>query len=61
MNVDKAEGLFFGLAIGDAMGAPVEFKEPCTFPRVVDFQSGGKFNLEAGEWTDDTAMALCLA
>lgn len=61
MNVDKAEGLFFGLAIGDAMGAPVEFKDPNTFPRVVDFQGGGKFNLEPGEWTDDTAMALCLA
>ena len=61
MNIDKAEGLFFGLAIGDAMGAPVEFKDPNTFPRVVDFQGGGKFNLEPGEWTDDTAMALCLA
>jgi ADP-ribosyl-[dinitrogen reductase] hydrolase len=61
MNVEKAEGLFFGLAIGDAMGAPVEFKDPNTFPQVVDFQSGGKFNLEPGEWTDDTAMALCLA
>ena len=22
---------------------------------------GGPFNLEPGEWTDDTSMALCLA
>lgn len=61
MNFEKAEGLFFGLAIGDAMGAPVEFMEPNSFKPVVGFREGGKFNLAAGEWTDDTAMALCLA
>ena len=28
---------------------------------ITDMIGGGPFNLQAGEWTDDTAMALCLA
>jgi len=51
----------YGLAIGDAMGAPVEFHKRGTFEPVTGYRSGGKFGLDAGEWTDDTAMALCLA
>jgi ADP-ribosylglycohydrolase len=50
-----------GLAIGDAMGAPVEFKKRGTFEPATEYRSGGKFRLNAGEWTDDTAMSLCLA
>jgi len=30
-------------------------------PPLVDLIGGGPFNLRPGEWTDDTAMALCLA
>ena len=50
-----------GLAIGDALGAPVEFQKRGTFEPVRGYRSGGKFRLDAGEWTDDTSMALCLA
>ena len=50
-----------GLAIGDALGAPVEFMPPGTFEPVTSFRSGGRFNLDPGHWTDDTSMALCLA
>ena len=28
---------------------------------MTSYRSGGRFNLPAGAWTDDTAMALCLA
>jgi ADP-ribosyl-[dinitrogen reductase] hydrolase len=49
------------LATGDALGAPVEFSFRDRFPEVREMMSGGKFNLPAGGWTDDTAMALCLA
>ena len=52
---------FLGLAIGDALGAPVEFMPPGTFEPVKGFRSGGRFNLDPGQWTDDTSMALCLA
>lgn len=54
-------GCMFGLAIGDAMGAPVEFMKRGSFAEVTGYQKGGKFRLQAGEWTDDTAMALSLA
>lgn len=54
-------GCLVGLAVGDALGAPVEFAERGTFEPVVGYRAGGPFNLEAGEWTDDTAMARGLA
>lgn len=50
-----------GLAIGDALGAPVEFKIRDVYPKVIDFQEGGTHQLPAGYWTDDTSLALCLA
>jgi len=58
---DKALGSIIGCAIGDALGAPVEFKDRNTFEPVIGYRSGGKFNLPAGAYTDDTAMTLCLA
>lgn len=58
---DRVAGTFVGLAIGDALGAPVEFCRRGTFELVEGFRAGGKFDLPAGAWTDDTAMALCLA
>lgn len=53
--------MMLGLAIGDAMGAPVEFQPAGTFPPVTEYREGGVFNLPEGFWTDDTSMALCLA
>lgn len=51
----------FGLAVGDAIGTTVEFKERGTFEPLTDMIGGGPFYLEPGEWTDDTSQALCLA
>lgn len=58
---DRALGAFVGLAIGDALGAPVEFCRRDTFEPVTGMRAGGYFELPVGAWTDDTAMALCLA
>lgn len=58
---DKIAGSLVGLAIGDALGALVEFTPRGEFPFVEGYQEGGRFHLPAGAWTDDTAMALCLA
>lgn len=58
---DRALGAIVGLAIGDALGAPVKFCRRDTFEPVTDMRAGGYFKLPAGAWTDDTAMALCLA
>jgi ADP-ribosyl-[dinitrogen reductase] hydrolase len=56
---EKYRGCLLGLAIGDAMGAPIEFNEPGGFDPVRDLNGGGYFHLKPGEWTDDTALALC--
>lgn len=58
---DRIRGCLYGLAIGDALGASVEFKARDSFEEVTGYRDGGPFNLPAGTWTDDTSMALCLA
>jgi len=58
---DRRRGALLGLAIGDALGAAVEFSRPGTFEPVTGYRAGGPHRLNAGEWTDDTSMALALA
>lgn len=58
---DRFRGCLIGLAVGDALGVPIEFMHPGTFEPVTDFRSGGPHGLEAGEWSDDTSLTLCLA
>lgn len=58
---DRKRGSFLGLAIGDALGAAVEFRVPGSFPPVTGYRGGGPHRIAAGEWTDDTSMALALA
>lgn len=59
----RFRGAMLGLAIGDALGMPVEgmTSEEITekFGRVEDFMPGD--NNKPGEWTDDTQEALLLA
>ena len=58
---DRYRGALLGLAAGDALGTTIEFSPPGTFAPVREITGGGPFALEAGQWTDDTSMALCLA
>jgi ADP-ribosylglycohydrolase len=58
---DRYRGCLLGLAAGDAIGTTVEFEPPGSFEPVTNMVGGGPFGLQAGEWTDDTSMALCLA
>lgn len=57
----KTTASLLGLAIGDAVGAAVEFLPRGRFKPLTDMVGGGKFRVEKGQWTDDTSMALCLA
>ena len=62
LTLDKAKGMLVGLAVGDALGAPLEFlpsREPDEY--VTKYMSGGYHDMKKGEWTDDTAMALGMA
>jgi ADP-ribosylglycohydrolase len=58
---DRQRGCLLGLAIGDALGAAIEFQPPGSFKPVTGYRAGGPHGLDAGEWTDDTSMALALA
>jgi len=61
MLYDRQRGCLLGLAIGDALGAAVEFQSPGKFEPVTGYRDGGPHRLKPGEWTDDTSMALALA
>lgn len=58
---DRAVGALIGLAVGDAVGTTLEFSKRDGLPPLTDMVGGGPFGLQAGQWTDDTSMALCLA
>lgn len=58
---DRARGAFLGLAVGDALGATLEFEPRDTHPLHTEMLGDGPFNLKPGQWTDDTSMALALA
>jgi len=60
-STNRQRGCLFGLAVGDALGAAVEFSAPGSFEPVTGFRGGGPHGLEPGEWTDDTSLALALA
>ena len=61
---DKALGAYLGLAIGDALGATVEFMRPreiqARYGVHRDMQGGGWLKLARGQVTDDTTMSLAL-
>lgn len=59
--LNKQRGCLIGLAVGDALGAAMEFKSPGSFEPVTGYRDGGPHGLAPGEWTDDTSMALALA
>ncbi len=58
---ERAIGALVGLAMGDALGTTLEFSARDSRPRLTGMEGGGPFRLKAGQWTDDTSMALALA
>jgi ADP-ribosyl-[dinitrogen reductase] hydrolase len=66
--VHRAIGAFVGLAVGDALGAPFEFKPPGSYTRrfpepvvggIGEMIGGGPWG--PGEFTDDSQMAVMVA
>ena len=57
----RYRGAMLGLAVGDALGASIEFSRHPHYAPVFEMQGGGPHRLEPGQFTDDTSMALCLA
>lgn len=58
--LDKSIGMFLGLAVGDALGTTLEFQGP-SLKLHTEMIGGGVFELDPGDWTDDTSMAVALA
>lgn len=58
---ERYRGAPLGLAVGDALGTTLEFCPRDYHPTHTEMLGGGAFDVAPGEWTDDTAMALCLA
>ena len=63
-RVGRAEAAYLGLALGDALGATVEFLTPreikYQFGVHREIRGGGWLNIKPGQVTDDTTMALAL-
>jgi ADP-ribosyl-[dinitrogen reductase] hydrolase len=62
---DRYAGVLLGLACGDALGAPLEFMSRADIEKqhpggLREFIGGGWLDVEPGEITDDTQMALGL-
>lgn len=53
----------FGVAVGDALGVPVEFISRQTIAQnpVTEMVGYGTYNLPAGTWSDDSSLTFCLA
>ena len=58
---ERFQGALLGLAAGDAVAAATQYRRPGSFTAVGDMLGGGPFDLPRGGWSDDTALALCLA
>ena len=60
----RAVGAYLGLAVGDALGATVEFMTPREIKQNLgehkDITGGGWLHLKPGQVTDDTEMSLAL-
>jgi ADP-ribosylglycohydrolase len=60
-QIDRACGVLLATAAGDALGAPYEFQPARGPEKTVAMVGGGGFGWAAGEWTDDTSMAIAIA
>jgi len=59
----QVKAALLGVAVGDALGVPVEFKSRETLDRepVRDMMGYGTFDQPPGTWSDDSSLTFCLA
>ena len=57
------EGALFGVAVGDALGVPVEFKSRRRIAKdpVTGMRGYGTYDQSPGTWSDDGSLTCCLA
>src|SRR5688572_8171418 len=61
--IEKVKACFLGLAVGDALGVPVEFRSRGFLKEnpVREMLGYGSWNQPPGTWSDDSSMTFCLA
>lgn len=62
-NLKTIRSALFGLAVGDALGVPVEFKLRSELEQnpVIDMRGYGSHSQPKGTWSDDAALSFCTA
>lgn len=58
--LDRANGMLWGLIVGDAFGSPIQFSSKDGHPWITEMVACPVFHLPAGYWTDDGSMAMCI-
>jgi len=63
MNSSIIKSVLFGIAVGDALGVPVEFENRRVRLNnpVTDMIGYGTYNLPPGTFSDDSSLTFCLA
>jgi len=63
MKSNICKDILFGIAVGDALGVPVEFMNRSTIARnpVKGMVGYGTHNQPPGTWSDDSSLTFCLA
>ena len=63
MITTKIKSALFGVAVGDALGVPVEFKsrERIAKNPVSDMMGFDTYYMPPGTWSDDSSLTFCLA
>lgn len=63
MTFNPISNALLGVAVGDALGVPYEFKTREELERnpAKDMEGYGTYGQPAGTWSDDTSLTLCLA
>ena len=57
----RFRGMFWGLVVGDCLGSPIQFSDKDRHIHVTDMLPCPFFHTPPGYWTDDSAMAFCVA
>jgi len=63
MKKNFVKDALLGVAVGDALGVPVEFRSrnELTNNPVIDMRAMGSHRQLAGTWSDDSSLTFCLA
>jgi len=63
ITLSTIKSLLFGVAVGDALGVPVEFnsRQSLKTNPLTDMRAFGTYHQPAGTWSDDSSLTFCLA